>query len=472
MKRPLILAAVVALAIGLLTLGGVATRDAAPSTHAQGAATPTPTASPTASPSPSPSPAASPVASPTTTSSSTTTATCNRTTLGEPRMVTGATSITGLAKDCDTLLGLRYTLSRPETLNWSVSEPLTRWNGVTVTPAAPARVVNGVTIVAAKPARVTKLELAPYAFRGALAELVKLDALVELKLTVHTTRKTKPDTPKTTETTETTLSGPTCTRTTLDESPTVTDSTSGAVVFTDLARDCNTLLKIKSTLAQKNPNAPADPAKPDPLGSWGPESALSTWTGVEVDVARKRVTGLKLTSLGLKGTIPPQIGELTALEVLDLRGNQLTGSIPTQLGKLTALTKLILGPNYLSGPIPTQLGNLVNLESLKLNVNRLSGPLPTQLGNLANLKVLQLSGNQLSGSIPTQLGNLTNLKLILLRHNRFSGGIPPFPDGDRSLTSVHLKNNSFTGCVPGSLSAAASNDIAELGLPTCPTTTN
>ena len=119
------------------------------------------------------------------------------------------------------------------------------------------------------------------------------------------------------------------------------------------------------------------------------------------------------------------------------------------------------------------MGDLKDLVKLKLNVNRLSGPLPTQLGNLRSLQVLQLSRNQLSGSVPPQLGHLPALRSILLQHNRFSGGIPPFPDPDGSLTSAHFYGqlNSFTGCVPGLL-AAVMQDLAQLGLPTCPTTTN
>ena len=491
MKRPLILAAVVALAISLLTLGGGAIRDAAPSTHAQGSATPTPTASPTASPSPSPSPAASPVASPTTTTASSASG-CTATTLGEPRRATGATSDTALARDCDTLLGLRYTLSGPATLNWSASVPLTRWNGVTVTPATPARVVNGVTI-ATKPARVTGLELKPYAFWHALAELATLDALVDLDLAVHTTRDTT-DTPNTTVTTVTTLSGPSCTATTLGEPRRATGATSD----TALARDCDTLLKIKSTLAQKEPNAPGDPAtRPDPLGTWGHDTALSDWGTVIVSGTPKRVTELRLRSLGLKGIIPPQIGDLTGLEVLDLGDNQLTGSIPTQIGKLTALTKLFLRSNQLDGSIPTQIGELEKLRAFTLWGNRVTGVIPTQIGELTELRRLIIWGNQLTGSIPTQLGDLVNLTELALEHNRLtgyiptqlgnltnlqvlrlhgqygttrlSGSIPPQLGNLSSLTRIVLNGNDHTGCIPNALLSVPNRGLPDL--PSCSPTT-
>lgn len=43
----------------------------------------------------------------------------------------------------------------------------------------------------------------------------------------------------------------------------------------------------------------------------------------------------------------------------------ITGSIPPELGSMTALQELDLSTNYLTGTIPPQLGNLRNLQSLK-----------------------------------------------------------------------------------------------------------
>lgn len=497
MNRPLILAAIVALAIGLIALGAGAVRDAAPSTHAQGSATPTPGASPTASPSPSPSP------SPTTTIASST-PTCTAATLGG----TGVRAANPkLAADCDTLLGLRYTLSRPDTLNWGdTTETLATWDGVTVS---------------GTPKRVTGLELAPYAFRGALEELAKLDALDTLALAVHTTptTSTTPTTPTTTvtpATTATTLpTGLRCTTTTLGGSPT-------AAANRTLALDCSTLLAMKSILAGTA------------TLNWSQALALTSWDGVEVSGTPKRVSKLALngksltgkipTQLGalrgltvlnlsqnqLTGAIPTQIGDLAALENLDLGYNQLTGSIPTQVGKLRRLTTLTLQWNMLTGKIPTQLENLESLTMLNLRRNRLGGdfttdagygiptqlgnltalihlllshndlggPIPTQLGNLVKLGNLRLQGNSLSGPLPTQLGNLVNLWLLNLYGNQLSGSIPPqlgnIGANRTGGTGFVWSGNSFTGCAPGRVLDIAV-DIplwTPLNLPACPTTTN
>ena len=63
---------------------------------------------------------------------------------------------------------------------------------------------------------------------------------------------------------------------------------------------------------------------------------VSQWFGVTV--TGDRVDSLSLGSNQLTRSIPPELGNLTNLTVLDLRRNQLTGSIPVELGNLTSLT--------------------------------------------------------------------------------------------------------------------------------------
>ena len=68
----------------------------------------------------------------------------------------------------------------------------------------------------------------------------------------------------------------------------------------------------------------------------------------------------------MRGTIPPEIGDLAFLEALDFGPHHQFG-----------------WPNYLSGPLPSTLGNLANLRHLNLGGNQLSGSIPDSLGNLA-----------------------------------------------------------------------------------------
>ena len=97
------------------------------------------------------------------------------------------------------------------------------------------------------------------------------------------------------------------------------------------------------------------------------------------------------------------------MQYLRLFTNQLTGSIPPELGNLPALQRLNVFNNQLTGSIPRELGNLSALQGLVLDDNRLTGSIPPELGNLSTLETLTLTSNQLSGYIPPQLASLTTL---------------------------------------------------------------
>ena len=56
--------------------------------------------------------------------------------------------------------------------------------------------------------------------------------------------------------------------------------------------------------------------------------------------------------------------------------------------------------NNIIGHIPSLLGNLAALESLDLSCNKLVGGIPLQLTDLNFLEVLNLSENQLVGLVP------------------------------------------------------------------------
>jgi hypothetical protein len=83
-----------------------------------------------------------------------------------------------------------------------------------------------------------------------------------------------------------------------------------------------------------------------------------------------------------------------------LSTNRLRGSIPPELGRLTALVELALFDNRLEGPVPAELGGLERLQSLLLSSNRLRGDLPVQLTSLSSLRSLNLRWNALYASDP------------------------------------------------------------------------
>ena len=159
---------------------------------------------------------------------------------------------------------------------------------------------------------------------------------------------------------------------------------------------------------------------------WGdPQTSLSLWQGVTTD-PMGRVMGLDLNNRypQLTGPIPPALGQLAALEWLDLSDNQLTGPIPPELGQLAALEWLDLSDNQLTGPIPPELGQLAALEWLWLAHNQLAGSIPPELGQATSLWHLNLSHNQLTGPIPSALGQAASLRYLNLSHNQLTGCLP------------------------------------------------
>ncbi len=143
------------------------------------------------------------------------------------------------------------------------------------------------------------------------------------------------------------------------------------------------------------------PLDADGFAMPGSESA---WKGITI--ATDHVTQINLGSNNLSGSIPAELGSLSALSKLDLGGNRLTGYIPAQLGNIGNLLTLSLANNQLSGGIPSQLGNLSNLSTLNLARNKLSGTIPANLGNLSSLIYLGMNSNCLFGSVPQDLMKL------------------------------------------------------------------
>ena len=189
--------------------------------------------------------------------------------------------------------------------------------------------------------------------------------------------------------------------------------------------------------------------------NWLTDAALGEWYGVTTDDS-ERVVRLDLSGReaqgdiphGLAGPIPPQLGSLTNLTLLDLKLNALSGSIPAELGNLANLARLDLSENNLTGPIPPELGNLANLSWADLRRNALTGPIPPELGSSRDLIFLRLDSNDLTGTLPPELGNLVNLARLDLRENNLTGPVPQSFLLLRRLRDFRIDGNKSL-CVPG-----------------------
>ena len=204
-----------------------------------------------------------------------------------------------------------------------------------------------------------------------------------------------------------------------------------------MVKDCQTLMAFK--------NALDDSGKLD----WGYNRPIHQWHGIDIDINPERITSIRLGNSEIAGTIPPEIGDLDALQVIDLGGNKLTGPIPAELLLLTDLRELGLGSNQLTGNIPEGLGDLTDLWRLELHHNSLTGPIPASIGNLRRLERLNLGDNKLSGVIPERIGSLGQLRSLSFSNNRLTGPIPDSPATSRPNWVISARFNIWNSFATG-----------------------
>lgn len=187
--------------------------------------------------------------------------------------------------------------------------------------------------------------------------------------------------------------------------------------------------------------------------NWLTGRPLDTWYGVSVD-DDGRVTDLDLEFNGLRGHLPPELGDLDRLHTLTLSRNELDGTIPAELGRLPILLLLNLGDNRFDGEIPPWLGDFSYMAQLDLSRNGFEGSIPAALGNLRDLRLLDLSDNDLTGPIPPELGNLTALDILLLMRNDLEGPVPETFGRLGALRFLNLSNNAgLSGPLPVELTS-------------------
>jgi hypothetical protein len=180
---------------------------------------------------------------------------------------------------------------------------------------------------------------------------------------------------------------------------------------------------------------------------WLATNRPCSWTGITC--TGEHVSHLSLSYNGLRGPLPPALGDLARLQEIALGTNQLSGPIPAELGNLSELVSLYLWDNQLTGPLPVEMEHLNRLRNLSLAHNQLSGPIPPWLGKITGLESLDLSYNQFSGAIPAQLGELDHLGVLDLSHNQISGAIPDTFAYLSKLYELDLSYNVLRGSVPG-----------------------
>ncbi|XP_059314095.1 receptor protein kinase TMK1-like [Lycium ferocissimum] len=260
----------------------------------------------------------------------------------------------------------------------------------------------------------------------------------------------------------------------------------GSVYSQSSASDASVMQELKK---QINPPSSLSWVDPNPC-KWG--KVQCTKDG--------RVTRIQIGNQGLKGSLPPNINNLTELQVFEVQKNGLTGSLPSFAG-LSSLQSILVSENgftsipsdffdgmtslqtvYLdknpfspwsvpdslksasslqlfsansanvSGKIPDFFGGdtFPSLTDLHLSFNNLDGPLPSSFSG-SSIQTLWLNGlgGKLNGSIAV-VQNMTQLTQLWLQGNEFTGPLPDF-SGLTQLQNISVRDNSLTGPVPESL---------------------
>ncbi|XP_042506458.1 LRR receptor-like serine/threonine-protein kinase ERL1 [Macadamia integrifolia] len=187
-----------------------------------------------------------------------------------------------------------------------------------------------------------------------------------------------------------------------------------------------------------------------------------SWRGVSCDNVSFSVISLNLSNLNLGGEISPAIGDLTNLQVIDLKGNQLTGQIPDEIGDCLSLKFLDLSGNSLFGDIPFSISKLKQLEDLTLKNNMLAGPIPSTLSQLPNLKTLDLALNRLTGEIPRLIYWNEVLQYLGLRGNSLTGTLSSDMCQLTGLWYFDVRGNNLSGTIPDSIGNCTSFEILDI----------
>jgi Leucine-rich repeat (LRR) protein len=136
--------------------------------------------------------------------------------------------------------------------------------------------------------------------------------------------------------------------------------------------------------------------------------------------------------------ISPNIANLINLTELDLSYNKLA-KVPLEITKLKKLSKLDLSSNLIQ-EIPDEINNLTNLLTLEIDTNQLT-TFPAIITQLINLNNLSIAGNQIK-DIPSSICNLINLKSLDLSYNQIKQ-IPPQISYCTKLQLFRLSNNQL-----------------------------
>ncbi|KAG6525770.1 hypothetical protein ZIOFF_015740 [Zingiber officinale] len=132
-----------------------------------------------------------------------------------------------------------------------------------------------------------------------------------------------------------------------------------------------------------------------------------------------RLDALFINNNDFTFSIPDNIGN-SPVSVLVFADNQINGCFPKAIANMRdTLRELIIMNVGLRACIPPEIGQLTKLRVLDLSYNHLVGHLPASIGDMKKLEQLDVAHNKLSGEIPCGICDLPRLKNFTYSYNFF-----------------------------------------------------
>ncbi|XP_027167319.1 protein STRUBBELIG-RECEPTOR FAMILY 6-like [Coffea eugenioides] len=187
---------------------------------------------------------------------------------------------------------------------------------------------------------------------------------------------------------------------------------------------------------------------PSQLTKWNPnfgDPCKENWKGITC--SGSRVTEIKLSGLGLTGSMGFELDKLKSVSNFDISNNNLGNQLPFQLPQ--NVQQLNLAGNGFNGGLPYSVSQMTSLKYLNVSHNQFQGQLGDMFASLTSLSTLDFSFNVMSGDLPKSFSSCTSMTDMNLQNNQFTGTIDVL--ANLPLDNLNVENNHFSGWIPDQL---------------------
>ncbi|MGB5942298.1 MAG: T9SS type A sorting domain-containing protein [Leeuwenhoekiella sp.] len=155
--------------------------------------------------------------------------------------------------------------------------------------------------------------------------------------------------------------------------------------------------------------------------NWNTDAPVREWYGIAVE--NGHVTEIDLNNNNLRPVLPPEIGNLTELRLLEIWNDYRN-----------------FGSN--DSGIPAEIENCKKLEYIDIRSWGLAGSLPDELADLPELYWIDLRQNSFTGAIPEGIAMMPRLVVFVISDNLFEEKLPDFTQATE-LAFLWIDNNLF-----------------------------